>query len=154
MSKNLVIIALVLLFALISFIYKFFVVAPPFTGGLTTLKINGQEFRVEVAKDDQGRTRGLSGREYLAPDQGMLFIFDTAGNHGFWMKGMKFPLDIVWVKDNRIVGITQNIPINDRLTPPVYYPQAPADKVLELNAGTVAKYNLEVGDLIEVNFGL
>ena len=151
MNKNLVIIALVLLFALLSFIYKFFVVSK---NGFTTLKIGEHEFQVEVARDDANRMRGLSGRESLAPEQGMLFIFDTAGDHGFWMKGMKFPLDIVWVRDNRIVGITQNIPTSDELSPPVYYPQAPADRALELNAGLVQKYNLQVGDSIEVNSGL
>ena len=150
MNKNLVIITLVLFFALISFIYKFFVVASPLKSGFTTLKIGEQEFRIEVAKDDVSRSRGLSGREYLAPGQGMLFVFDTAGNHGFWMKGMKFPLDIVWIRGNRIVGFTENIPISNELLPHVYYPRAPADRVLELNAGSVQKYNLQVGDLVEL----
>lgn len=152
MMKSLVIFSLVLIFAIIAFIYKFFVVTSPLKSA--TLKIGEQEFQIEVAKDDASRMRGLSGREYLAPDQGMLFIFDTAGNHGFWMKGMKFPLDILWVRDNRIVGITQNIPTSNKMFPSSYYPQAPADMVLELNAGTVQKYDLKVGDSVETNPGL
>ncbi len=151
MSKNLIIFVLVVLFVLIAFIYKFLVVTK---SEFTTLKIGEHEFRVEVAKDDAGRIRGLSGRESLAPGQGMLFIFDTAGNHGFWMKGMKFPLDIVWIRDNRVVGITQNIPISNKLFPPAYYPPEPIDRVLELNAGTVGKYNLQVGDSIELGPGI
>lgn len=151
MSKNLIIFVLVVLFVLIAFIYKFFVVTK---SGFTTLKIGKHEFQVEVAKDDASRIRGLSGREYMAGDQGMLFIFDEAGNHGFWMKGMKFSLDILWIRDNRIVGITQNIPISNKLFPPAYYPPEPAELVLELNAGTVSKYNLQVHDSIEINSGL
>ena len=148
MNKNLVIIALVLFFALIAFIYKFFVVTSPLKSA--TLKIGEEEFQIEVAKDNASRSRGLSGREYLASGQGMLFIFDTAGNHSFWMKGMKFPLDIVWIRDNRVIGFTENIPTSNKLLPPAYYPPEPADRVLELNAGSVQKYNLQVGDLVEL----
>ena len=154
MNKNLIILALVLLFALISFVYKFFVAAPSSKGEFATLKIGGHEFKIEVAKDNLSRMRGLSNRESLERDQGMLFIFDEAARHGFWMKGMKIPLDILWIKDNRIIGITQNIPISKDLLPPAYYPPHPVDRVLELNAGTAEKYNLKVGDLIEVSLGL
>ncbi|MBI2033940.1 MAG: DUF192 domain-containing protein [Candidatus Liptonbacteria bacterium] len=151
--KNLVIFALVILFVLIAFIYKFFVAAPPSTSGLTTLKIGEQEFQVEVAKDDVSRSRGLSGREYMAREQGMLFIFDTAGNHGFWMKGMKFSLDIVWIREGRIVGFSENLPPVDEglRPPPIYYPPEVADMVLEINAGLVQKYEFKVGDPIMYN---
>ena len=152
MMKGLVIFSLVLIFVIIAFIYKFFVVKSSLTS--TTLKIGEQEFQIEVAKDDASRMRGLSGREYLAPDQGMLFIFDTAGNHGFWMKGMKFPLDMVWIRDNRVVDLTENVPISKELLPAVYYPKEPILWMLELNAGSVQKYNLQVNDSIEVNSGL
>lgn len=149
MTKGLVILSLVAVFAIIAFIYKFFVVVSPLKSA--TLKIGGQEFQVEVAKDDASRMRGLSGREYLAPEQGMLFIFDTAGNHGFWMKGMKFPLDMVWIRDNRIVDLTENVPISKELLPAIYYPKETILWMLELNAGAVKKYGLKVGDSIELS---
>lgn len=157
MTKNLVIFVLVILFVLIAFIYKFFVSRPVLNSNSAVLKIGEQEFRVEVVKDDLGRIRGLSGRKYLAQDQGMLFIFDTVGNHGFWMKGMKFPIDIVWVKGDRVVGFAENVPPEPGksiFTLKTYYPPEEVDQVLELNAGTVEKYNLQVGDSIEVNSGL
>ena len=157
MSKNLVIFALVLLFVLIAFIYKFFIAQSPLKTKFTALKIGGQELQVEVAKDFISRSKGLSGREYLDTDRGMLFIFDVPGNHGFWMKGMKFPIDVVWIRGDKIVGFAENLqPELEKsiFSLTTYYPPEAVDKVLEVNAGIVQKYNLQVGDSIEINSGL
>ena len=155
--KNLVIFVLVILFVLIAFIYKFFISRPVLNSNSAVLKIGEQEFQVEVAKDNASRSRGLSGREYLASEQGMLFIFGTAGNHGFWMKGMKFPIDIVWIRGDKIVGFAENLqPELEKsiFSLTTYYPSEAVDRVLEVNAGMGQKYDLKVGDSIEVNSGL
>ena len=58
---------------------------------------------VEVADTQASRELGLSGREKMGDDEGILFVFDTPGRYGFWMKDMQFPLDIIWINQNGVV---------------------------------------------------
>src|SRR5216683_4936930 len=71
--------------------------------------IDNRTFSVEVATTSAQQQLGLSGRGGLAQDQGMLFIFKTADRYPFWMKDMKFPLDIIFINNNKIVQIFQNV---------------------------------------------
>ncbi len=116
--------------------------------------VGGHEFRVEVADTAAARAQGLSGRDGLPEGEGMLFVFPKAGNYGFWMKDMKFALDFVWIKGDTVLGVTENVPSEpggNILTYNHYYPPAPADKVLEVNAGTVQNYGIRVGDNARFN---
>jgi uncharacterized membrane protein (UPF0127 family) len=71
--------------------------------------IAGVRLSVEVADTPAERGRGLSGREMLPENSGMLFVFDTPGRYGFWMYGMKFPLDIIWIDERlRVVYFVEN----------------------------------------------
>lgn len=117
----------------------------------TTVKINGVSISAEIANTPKTRTSGLSNRERLAEDSGMLFIFDNSGYHTFWMKDMNFPIDIIWIHDNRIVDITENIPPekDNKLT--IYKPSKPVKFVLEVNAGFSEKNNFKVGDTVEIS---
>jgi len=119
----------------------------------STVIINGHEISVDIAKTEKEREQGLSGRETLALNQGMLFLFPFAGLHGFWMKDMKFPIDIVWIAKNKIVGFTENI--DPQIGVPlinlkIYYPPKLVDAVLELKAGEVNRLKLEVDDLVDL----
>jgi uncharacterized membrane protein (UPF0127 family) len=116
-----------------------------------TLTVGGHEFMVEVADTIPLRERGLSGRENLEDGRGMLFVFGAAGRHAFWMRGMKIPLDFIWIKDGRVVGVTENVPppSGSLLSLPMYYPPSEADKVLEVAAGTVARVGVKVGDGVQ-----
>ncbi|MBI3589726.1 MAG: DUF192 domain-containing protein [Candidatus Liptonbacteria bacterium] len=118
------------------------------------IKIGDQVFKVEVAEDMMARARGLSGREKLDENQGMLFIFNYPGDYGFWMKDMKFGLDLVWIKENRVVGFAENVQPEPGKTVfglTTYHPPEAVDKVLEVNAGTVGKYGFKIGDRVEFN---
>lgn len=118
---------------------------------MRALTVGGHEFAVEVRDTALGRAEGLSGRELLAEDTGMLFIFETPGIYGFWMKDMKFPIDIVWIEGERVVGIIENVvpePEKSIFTLTVYRPPEPVSRVLELPAGTVARYGLRTGDAV------
>lgn len=110
-------------------------------------------FNVEVANTPELRKTGLGGRESLASNSGMLFVFDRAGKPSFWMKAMKFPIDIIWIKGSKIVDILQNVqpPSGDQADSalPLYAPVTEVDKVLEVNAGDVVKYGIKVGDRIK-----
>lgn len=117
------------------------------------VKINEQIIVVDIVRDESARAKGLSGREGLGVNEGMLFIFDEPGIYPFWMKGMKFPIDIVWISGNRIVGLKERVPpepgVPDReLT--TYTPPEPADKVLELAAGRARLLRATIGDTMKV----
>jgi uncharacterized membrane protein (UPF0127 family) len=112
--------------------------------------IAGVRLSVEVVDTPAERGRGLSGREMLPENSGMLFVFDTPGIYGFWMYGMKFPLDIIWIDERlRVVYFVENAQpcVNICET---YEPPADALYVLEVNAGFVKKYGLKVGDVVEL----
>ena len=114
-----------------------------------TILLGGHQFTIEIADTMALRNKGLSGRPSLAENAGMLFEFGSPGMHGFWMKGMQIPLDFVWIRENRVIGITQNVmpePGASILKLHSYYPPNPADSVFEMNAGLVQKYGIRVGD--------
>ncbi len=116
------------------------------------LKIGEAELEVEVADTDADRTLGLSGRNELPRDRGMLFVFPTSGNHGIWMKDMNFPIDIIWLdEEKKVVHIEREV--RPETFPYVFYPTVPAKYVLEvanagsfdlgIDIGTQAFFNLE-----------
>ncbi len=108
--------------------------------------IDGKAITVEIANDEATRTQGLSNREILDPDKGMLFIFPQKNKYTFWMKDMHFPLDIIWIDGDMIVTISENLP-PEGLNPKIIYSSTkPIDKVLEINAGLTRKLNIKIGD--------
>ena len=94
-----------------------------------------------LATSSEARVRGLSGRESLKPDQGMLFVFERPDISGFWMKDMLFPLDIIWIDENKkIVGINENV--SPETFPNLFFSPKPVLYVLELNAGIAKEMKL------------
>ena len=67
------------------------------------VNIAGQSIRVDLALTKETQTQGLSGRGVLKDNEGMLFVFNHPGEYRFWMKDMNFPIDIVWMNENRNV---------------------------------------------------
>lgn len=118
------------------------------------LAINENILKVEVSDTQDKRSKGLGGREKLASDEGMLFVFDKADKYPFWMKGLTFPLDFVWISNSQVVDILQNVPPPPVNVPDqsltIYQPKVAADKVLEVNAGVVQRLNIKVGDTIKL----
>lgn len=116
------------------------------------VQINGVKLNVEIVDTQTQRTKGLGGRDSLASDSGMLFTFNEPSKYSFWMKGLSFPLDFVWIKGDKVVSILQNVPPPASNQPdsslPVYQPNVEVDKVLEVNAGVVQRLNIKVGDTL------
>lgn len=116
------------------------------------IQINGSKLNVEIADTQSKRNKGLGGRNSLASDSGMLFVFPDLSKHSFWMKGLSFPLDFVWIRGDKVVSILQNVPpplpgqADSSL--PVYQPSTEVDKVLEVNAGVIERLNIKVGDVL------
>ena len=116
----------------------------------TQISINNQLLTVEVAANPKAWQKGLSGRKSLAPDSGMLFVFPTARREPFWMKGMNFSIDIIWINQGKIIDIAPNVAPCFIEPLPVYLPRLPAQAVLEVPAGFSVKNSLKIGDKVEV----
>lgn len=152
---------LILIFSLFAIVVALVLFAYLFLAGhagapkTAILFLAGRRFTVEIADTMLLRDKGLSDRPSLGKDAGMLFEFGSPGMYGFWMKGMQFPIDIVWMKDARVIGFTENVDPQigvGMLKLNSYYPPNPADAALELNAGLVKKYGIGVGDPATVVF--
>ena len=121
---------------------------------LAIIKINETIFEVEVADTILGRAKGLSGRKTLEENKGMLFLFKEPSKQSFWMAGMNFPLDIIWISGNEIVDISKNIQppsVSWRSgeLPAIVSPSMEVDKVLEIPAGSADKFDIKAGDKLE-----
>ncbi|MBI2908391.1 MAG: DUF192 domain-containing protein [Chloroflexi bacterium] len=106
---------------------------------------------VEIAETPEATERGLSGRDPLAGNQGMLFIFQYSGVYPFWMKEMKFPLDFIWIAEGKVVDLTENVPLSPEGPLPLYRPRVPITWVLEVNAGFVAQHGIKIGDSVALD---
>ncbi|MBU0531719.1 DUF192 domain-containing protein [Patescibacteria group bacterium] len=110
------------------------------------------ELLVELVADPLSQARGLSGRDNLGEIDGMLFDYDGPEIRTFWMKDMKFEIDMIWLNDETIVGIDGSVPLLEdgkvaRRTSP-----EPVNQVLEVKAGFSAAHNLTVGDVLDINY--
>lgn len=112
--------------------------------------LRGRTFTIEVADTAAKREKGLGERDALDPDRGMYFPFASEQYWVFWMKGMRFPIDIIWIREGKVVDIAASVPPPKGLPLETYSPAHPADAVLELNAGTAAEIGLEPGDVVEL----
>lgn len=119
---------------------------------ISQITIDTHTFSVTLARTDAEKNQGLSGKQSLQKNSGMLFLFSSPDYYSFWMKDMKFPLDIIYIQNNKIVTIFQNVPApssqNLQAQLPIYKPTVPADRVLEINAGLANIYNFHVGDTV------
>ena len=121
------------------------------TTSLTYAGVDGtqENLRVEVASTPEQSERGLGYRDALPDDAGMLFDLHETRVPQFWMKGMRFPLDIVWIgEDKRVVSITQDVPAQPGATDAELVRVSPAAAVryvLEINAGAASRHGLLPG---------
>ncbi len=111
------------------------------------MNVDGQRFNLLLATTPAQLEKGLGYRSSLPRNEGMLFEFQTASVQCFWMKGMEFPLDMIWVNSSKqIVYIQANV--SPKTYPHNYCPLEPAQYVIELNAGEVAATQLRLGQTL------
>lgn len=117
------------------------------------VKIKDLIIPVDLAITPDQQAKGLSFRNSLNASEGMLFLFDNSGDYSFWMKDMKFPLDILWINPaNNIVHIEKNLqPCVFILLCPSYSPHSISKYVLEVNSNYTTKNNITVGDRVSFN---
>jgi uncharacterized membrane protein (UPF0127 family) len=119
---------------------------------VVTLQIGKETIEAELAQTKDAQEKGLSFRPSLGPNEGMLFVFPIAGPQKFWMYGMNFSLDIVFIRGDRVLDYEENVP------PPYVTYQIPAtvttyeevDRVLELPGGRAAELGIGIGTRVEI----
>lgn len=124
--------------------------------GYTTVSVRNLTISAKVVSKASDREKGLSGVDSMPLSQGMLFVFEKPGGYVFWMKNMKFALDMVWIDQNKkIIDMTFDVPpepgkSDDQLHR--YQARGNSLYVLEINAGLARLNGLQIGD--SVNFTL
>jgi uncharacterized protein len=104
-------------------------------------------YSVEIARTPEALERGLMERDGLPAGTGMLFVFDVPGRHVFWMKNMKFLIDILWLDDEgKVVHVAQNAPPCAEEPCAVYAPPSDAKYVLEIPAADAAKLGISLSE--------
>lgn len=117
------------------------------------IRIKNISLKTEIADTPFKRQQGLMNRETLADNTGMLFIFKEEGRYSFWMKNMRFALDIIWINEQKkIVELSENIPPCWAADCPIFQPQEKIKYTLEVTSGFIDKNKIKVGDYLEVIF--
>lgn len=118
------------------------------------LEIDGAKLKVEIADTQEKRSKGLGGRQALASDEGMLFVFPDAQKRPFWMKGLSFPLDFIWIREDKVVDLLHRVdppaPGQTDESLPIYQSNEDVDKVLEVQSGTIKRLDIKVGDTVKI----
>lgn len=114
------------------------------------VEIGTQRIAVELAITPAEQALGLGERDALAWGKGMYFVYSQPGIYAFWMKGMRFPIDFVWIRDGRIVDLTPEVPFEPGGHGPTVRPRRAVDGVLELPAGFVRTSGWRIGDPVRL----
>lgn len=122
--------------------------APPEPDAWVT--IGRARVATEIARTTPEKMRGLGGRDELAWGHGMLFPYQRADFLSFWMKDMRFSIDMVWIRNGRIVEIAHRVPFDPSGPGPTVRPRELADAVLEVPAGYAEAMGWRRGDRVEV----
>lgn len=110
------------------------------------ISIGDTQLSVVIADTDEKRSLGLGGRDVI-PEDGMLFMFEQEGRYSFWMKGMRMPLDIIWIAaDGTVAHIARSVPPESY--PQSFMPPTPVRYVLEVAAGFATEHGIEVGSKV------
>ncbi len=134
----LIILALILLYPSISFAKE--------KAQYIQAKIGNKTYLLEISDTISKRTQGLSDRDKLNKNQGMLFVFSSINKHSFWMKDMHFPLDLIYLKNNKVIDIDEKV---SNSIPIISFSAAkPFNRVIELNAGEIYKNKIRPGDIV------
>jgi uncharacterized membrane protein (UPF0127 family) len=130
---------------------------PPAVDGYKQINVtvNGIHLVADIASTNDQRSKGLAVKDDLKESEAMLFVFSKENEYGFWMKGMKFPIDIIWLDNNReVVHVEHSLEPCGPDSCPTYKPDSEALYVLETVAGFAEEHNVLRGTLVEFDPGL
>jgi uncharacterized membrane protein (UPF0127 family) len=110
---------------------------------------DGTRLQLEVPATDQQKRTGLMNREKLAPDAGMVFVFDRDAILPFWMKSTRMALDVIWLSaTGEVVEIRSDLQPCKADPCPKFAPQKPARAALLVNAGFSAAHGVKPGAVL------
>lgn len=115
----------------------------------TNITLSGKVFNALVSDTMALREQGLSGRASLDADQAMLFVFDRPDLVGFWMKDMKFSIDMLWV-DKNLKVVSFQTDVSPDTYPKTFYPRDLSKYVIEFPAGTLSALAVKEGDTVSI----
>lgn len=148
-----------LLVTLLSSLASFALLASPAQAFLPEVQLGSERVKLEVASTDAEVQRGLMYRTNLPETQGMIFVFSPPREVAFWMAHCFIHLDMIFIKDGKIVEISKNVPPckakNDQDCP--RYPEAGAidvSHVIEVAGGYCDRHGVKVGDTVKVEAGV
>ncbi len=131
-------------------------VSPDEFNRAAVIKFDKVSINAYVADNDRTRTGGLSEWPQLGEKQGMLFVFDDYRARNFWMKGMQFPLDFIWIRNKKVADITHNVQHPPKDAEDHQINRAGTGEfvnmVLEVNGGFARKHDIKVGDTIDIQY--
>ena len=109
---------------------------------------SGEFLRLFIADDPIEKESGLMGIKKLDPNYGMIFVFDPPEKIKFWMKNTLIPLDIIFIKNDNIIEILQNVLPCTLDECPLFGPKEKVDFVIEVKSGRSKELGFEVGNKI------
>lgn len=113
------------------------------------VQIKGTILQAEVAQTEAQREKGLSGRATLGMDKAMLFVYEKPVTPVFWMQGMRFPVDMIFISKGKIADMAEEmLPPMPEQAVQTHAPPMPIDQVLEVNAGLSERKGWKVGDAV------
>lgn len=107
---------------------------------------------LEVAQTPQQQAIGLMHRTAIPENRGMLFLFDSPQPVSFWMKNVRVPLDMIFMKDGVVKGISAAVPPCTTNPCPTYGPRTEINQVIELRGGRASQLGLKVNDKVNIKF--
>lgn len=117
--------------------------SPTFSQEKKVIKIGNKKIKVEIADTYPERKKGLMERKYLAPCEGMLFIFEESDYHSFWMKNTYIPLSIAFISEGKkVIEIKDMMPLDETT---IYRPLYPIKYALEMNQNWFKKNKIKPG---------
>lgn len=124
-----------------------------FLAGIVHFKANHLNLTVEIAANEKQRETGLMYRQTLAPDHGMLFVFEEQAIINIWMKNTLIPLDVLFIdQTGKIVSVLKNLAPCKQANCPVYHSGAPASFMLEVNTGFIEQQQIQAGQALRLPF--
>ena len=114
-------------------------------------EIENKTFTLYAPTGDEGLQRGLAAFNEIEPNEGMIFRGLPVGVQTFWMKDMKFDIDILWInKDNEVIHIVYDASKDSYPTKFENPTARPSAYVIELAAGTAEKNNIAPGSIVKI----
>ncbi len=125
----------------------------PFSTETATVRVGDTTIRAEIADTMELQVRGLGYRDGLRPGWGMIFTYDRPAVRSFWMKGMRFCLDIIWIEQGRVAGAAERVcPVPGAADAdlPSYRSPVPVTYVLEMPSGWLDSIGAGTGSQVEI----